>query len=402
MPQAPKKALGRPGKFTPEMLHDILDGMVQPYTGVNAVAKKHKISVQAIFRWQKQSAQDEADGRADSPFLITYLDQEAFFHRHVAFVRAVAIARIDHRIIEAATAPHMEPQFSAQTGNPHWQVDPKIAADALSMSDDMWQLEYGTADSVRNRSDVYMRDVEGKLIQIVKEVPPQPALLIKAAASLLAATYGERVAHTLVVGGVVRIGPTMQPPSKQLAPPPTRQILDVDFTPILDEEKVAEPTNVLMIADEPETVEEYERTFGGKRLVEALLFYAEDKTLLAPVPEIVIVEGSSIHREYQKAGIEVDAVPASQLLAQGYCNDFLLDMATPVERELAVAKFSEPIKNQVPVRALQPPLPPADDEPVTVAKDNRVSQDPFMDVNGEPKSGGFRVDQQQPRRRTVL
>jgi hypothetical protein len=401
MSQAPKKAIGRPGKFTPDMLHDILDAMLKPYSGLNAVAKKHKISVQAIFRWQKMSAQDEADGTADSPFLIDYLDTRSYFHRHMAFVRAVAVARIDHRIVEAATAPHMEPQFSAQTGNPHWQVDPKIAADALSMNDDLWAITYGL-DPVRPRSDVYMRDSEGRLIQIVKEVPPQPALLIKAAASLLSATYGERVAHTHIVGGVVRIGPTMAPAQKQLAPPPTHQILDVDFTPI-EEEKAAEPTNVLMIADEPETVEEYERTFGGKRLVEALLFYAEDKTLLAPVPEIVIVEGSSIHRAYQEAGIEVDAVPASQLLAQGYINDFLIDMATPQERELAEAKRKEPIKNQVPIRALQPPLPPVDDEPVTAAKDNRVSRDPFMNLDGTPKSGGFSVNgAPQPRRRTVI
>jgi hypothetical protein len=390
------RPIGRPSKASPEMLHDILDGMVQPYSGLNKVARKHKISVQAIFRWQKQSAQDEADGVVDSPFLITYLDQEAFFHRHLAFCRAVAVARIDHRIIEAATASHMEPQFSAQTGNPHWQVDPKVAADALSMSDDMWAITYGL-DPVRSRSDVYMRDAEGRLIQIVKEVPPTPSVLIKAASSLLAATYGERVAHTLVVGGVVRVGPTIAPPSKQLAPSPTHQILDVDFTPI-DDEKPAEPTNVLMVADEPESVEEFERTFGGKRLVEAILFYAEDGTLMAPLAEIVIVEGSSIHREYEKAGIEVDTVPASQLLAQGYCNDFLLAMATPQERALALSKLSEPVAR--PVRAWQPP-PPEPDEPAE-EKDNRVSQDPYMDINGNPKPGGFKIGAEQPRRRTVL
>ena len=313
---------GRPPKHTPKMLRAILDAMLKPYTGLDDVAKRYKVSVQAIFRWQKQSAQDEADDIADSPFLIDYLETRSYFHRHMAFVRAVAVARIDHRIIQAATSPHMEPQFSAQTGNPFWQVDPKIAADALSMNDDMWAITYGL-DPVRPRSDVYMRDAEGKLIQVVKEVPPQPALLIKAAASLLSATYGERVAHTHMIGGVVRIGPNMAPEPKRLAPPPTFQVLDADFTPV-EEEKRSEPTNVLMVADEPETVEEYEQTFGGKRLVEAILFYAEDKTLLAPLPEIVIVEGSSIHRTYQEAGIEVDAVPASQLFAQGYVNDFLL------------------------------------------------------------------------------
>ena len=188
--------------------------------------------------------------------------------------------------------------------------------------------------------------------------------------------------------------------TKRLAPPPTFQVLDADFTPIEDE-KPLEPTNILAVAEEPETVEEYERTFGGKRLVEAILFYAEDGTLMAPLPEIVIVEGSSIHRTYQEAGIEVDTVPASQLLAEGYVNDFLLAMATPQERQLAEAKRKEPIKNHAPP---PPPAPsaPDSDEPATV-KDTRVSRDPYMTIDGKPKPGGFRVDGgQQARRRTVL
>ncbi len=397
MPRSPENKNGRPAKHTPKMLRAILDSMLRPYTGLDDVAKRYKVSVQAIFRWQKQSAQDEADGLADSPFLIDYLDTRSYFHRHMAFVRAVAVARIDHRIIEAATSPHREPLFSAQTGVPFWEVDPQIAADAKSMSDDEWAITYGTADGDRDRSDIYKRDASGALIQATREAPPQPALLIKAAASLLAATYGERVAHTHMIGGVVRIGSA--PPPKQLAPPPTFQVLDADFTPV-DDEKPLEPTNILAVAEEPETVEEYERTFGGKRLVEAILFYAEDGTLLAPLPEIVIVEGSSIHRTYQEAGIEVDTVPASQLLAEGYVNDFLLDMATPQERALAEAKRREP---PVYTKPQAPPPPPAPDgeEPATV-KDNRVSRDPFMTVDGKPKPGGFKIGPEQPRRRTVL
>jgi hypothetical protein len=381
------------------MLCAILDAMLRPYTGIEAAAKKYKVSVQAIYQWQKLSAQHEFEERTESPFLIDYLGTHAYYHRHVAFVRAVAVARIDARIIEAATAPHMEPQFSAQTGNPFWQVDARRAADALSLDQDAFELVYGEG---ANKSDIYMRDSEGSLIQVVKEVPAQPALLIKAASSLLASTYGDRVAHTHshLVGGVLRIGPMTDATRKRIAPPPTRQILDADFTPIDDEEPL-EPVNVLAVAEEPETVEEYERTFGGKRLVEAILFYGEDKTLMAPLPEIVIVEGSSVHRAYQEAGIEVDAVPASQMLAQGYCNDFLLDMATPQERKLAEAKRKEP-----PVRTPKPqaPLPaPDDDEPVAAVRDNRVSRDPYMNIDGTPKSGGFSVSgAPQPRRRTVL
>jgi hypothetical protein len=379
------------------MLRAILDAMLKPYTGLEDVAKKYKISVQAIFRWQKLSAQDEFEEKADSPFLIDYLDTRSYFHRHMAFVRAVVIARIDHRIIEAATSPHKEPLFSAQTGIPFWEVDARRAADAKTMDQETFELAYGEGT---DKSDIFKRDADGKLIQCFREVPPQPALLIKAASSLLSSSYGERIAHTHMIGGVLRIGPTTAPAQKQLAPPPSFQVLDVDFTPI-DEEKPLEPTNVLAVAEEPETVEEYERTFGGKRLVEAILFYAEDKTLMAPLPEIVIVKGSSIHRAYQEAGIEVDAVPASQLLAQGYCNDFLLDMATPQERELAEAKRKEP---PVYTPKLQAPSPaPSDDEPVAVARDTRVSRDPFMNIDGTPKSGGFRADGERPvRRRTVL
>lgn len=389
---------GRPPKYSVKMLRSILTAMLKPYTGLDEVAKKYKVSVQAIFAWQKQSARDEADEVADSPFLIEYLGTRSYFHRHMAFVRAVTVARIDHRIIEAATSPHREPLFSAQTGVPFWEVDPQIAADAKSMDDDEWSITYGTADHERDRSDIYKRDASGALIQATREVPPQPALLIKAAASLLSATYGERVAHTHMVGGVIRIGSNIPAP-KQIAPSPAFQVLDADFTPV-DDEKPLEPTNVLMVADEPETVEEYERTFGGKRLVEAILFYAEDKTLLAPLPEIVIVEGSSIHRAYREAGIEVDTVPASQLLAEGYVNDFLLAMATPSERELAEAKRKEPIQH---TPKMLPAATPPDDEPVAVAKDNRVSRDPFMNIDGTPKSGGFRLGEQPaPRRRTVL
>ncbi|MGO9686522.1 MAG: hypothetical protein ACLPTZ_28770 [Beijerinckiaceae bacterium] len=326
---------GQPAKHSPEVLRAILDALLKPYTGLEMVAKAYGISVQAIHLWQKLSAQHEKEGKTDSPFLISYLDQDpAFFHRWVAFVRAVAVNRIDARIIEAATSAHFEPLFNAQTGTPFWEVDPKVAADAKSLCDFDWGLAYDD----RDRADIYKRDENGALIQVTKEVAPSPAILVKAAASLLSQVYGERVAHTVMVGGVVRIGPNMAPAPKQLAPAPTHQVLDADFTPV--DEEHTEPTNVLAVAEPPETVAQFEEVFGGKRLVEAILFFAEDGALLPPLADIVIVEGSSIHRTYVEAGIEVDAVPAAPLIAQGYCNDFLLPLATADE----VARVKTPEK----------------------------------------------------------
>ena len=134
---------GQPIKYNTKLLVEILNAMLKPYTGLDAIAKRHGISVQAIYAWQKLSAQHEAEGKTDSPFLISYLDNVAFFHRHAAFVRAVAVSRIDARIIEAATSSHFEPLFNAQTGQPFWKVDAKVAADAKSMDDFDWDLDYG-------------------------------------------------------------------------------------------------------------------------------------------------------------------------------------------------------------------------------------------------------------------
>ena len=163
-----------------------------------------------------------------------------------------------------------------------------------------------------------------------------------------------------MVGGVVRVGGP-KPAPKQLAPAPTHQTLDADFTPI-DEEQ-GEPANVLAVAEPPETVEEFEETFGGKRLVEAILFYTEDGTLLPPLADIVIVEGSSVHRKYQEAGIEVEAVPAAQLIEWGFCNDFLLALAGPKESALVAdlrAKLKEPIQHHRPSHHVEVGKPDAE------------------------------------------
>jgi hypothetical protein len=79
---------------------------------------------------------------------------------------------------------------------------------------------------------------------------------------------------------------------------------------------------------------EYEQQFGGKRPIEATLFYDADGKLLPPLPEIVIVEGSSIDKAYSDAGIEHRVTSPQSLIAKGYCNPFLLKLATPAESDL--------------------------------------------------------------------
>ena len=64
------------------------------------------------------------------------------------------------------------------------------------------------------------------------------------------------------------------------------------------------------------------------------MFYDADGKLLPPLPEIVIVEGSPIDQAYSDAGIEHGVTSAQSLIAKGYCNPFLLKLATPAESDL--------------------------------------------------------------------
>ena len=231
-------------------------------------------------------AEHEKAGRTDSDFYLDFLGNVSWFHRHWEFCRAVSIAQIDAQVIEAATCPRIEPLFNPQTGSPFSVVDPKIAADAKSMDDDEWAVVYGL-DPVRDRSDIFERDDDGALIQATKEVQPNPAALMFAAKNLLASTYGDTVTHQVQIGGVVRIGSTPAP--AQIAAP-----VDVDFVSLDAKPEAPEQTNVLAVAVRPKSVEEFEETFGGRRLVEAVLFYDEDGRLLPPLDGIVIVQGSSV------------------------------------------------------------------------------------------------------------
>ena len=93
---------------------------------------------------------------------------------------------------------------------------------------------------------------------------------------------------------------------------------------------------MLAVAARPASVEDYERQFGGKRLVEATLFYDADGKLQPPQPDIVIVDDSELDRAYTAAGIPHRVTSAQYLIAQGYCNPFLFKLApwTPAARAI--------------------------------------------------------------------
>ena len=266
------------------------------------------------------------------------------------------------------------------------------------MDDDEWAIVYGL-DPVRDRSDIYKRDDEGALIQAHREVPPNPQLLMKAAASLLSATYGETVTHQVQIGGVLRIGST---PAPQLPPP-----VDVDFINV-DDMQALEQTNVLAVAEPPKSVADFEETFGGRQLVECVYFYDEDGRLLPPLDGIVIIAGSSADRLYNEAGIAHATTPASDLLAQGYCNELLLRMAKPAESALVSdlrAKLKAGVRHPLPTHAVQK-FKPGDEpatEPQPPESDVRNPSPRLFDPRLEhPQAGGSNGEPDRRRRASWL
>lgn len=306
-------------------LTSILDMMVlTPHTGLRTAARKCNVSESSIFGYQQSSASHEREGRTESPYLFEWLGHRTWYHRHIRAARILSIQALDMRLRELAITGTTEPMFVAQTGMPVWEVDPAIASDAMSMSDDEWFLAYGD----RKRSDVFVRDADGKLVQAVKQVPPNPQLLIKACSALIP-EYGERIQHDVNVGGVLRVGAST-PPLKQIEQP----VIDADFNLAIEDKTVQQATNVLAVAERPKSVAEFEERFGGKRLVECVYFYDAENKLQPPIDGVVIVEGSSAHKLYSEAGIEVGTTPASELIAKGYCNEFLLALAPPEQSSL--------------------------------------------------------------------
>jgi hypothetical protein len=178
------------------------------------------------------------------------MDQASYWHRHLILARKLSILRIDERLRDLAVNGTREYLFR-QGGEPTWQVDPQLAADALDPT--RWQMLHGD----RPITDIYKRGPDGELLHAYREVPPNPQLLIKAVSALLPEIYGERVQHDVTVGGVVRLGA----PAAAAKP-----IAEADFTALAETpEQVKPPTNVLAVAARPASVEDYEQTYGGKR-----------------------------------------------------------------------------------------------------------------------------------------
>ena len=294
-------------KHNPDLLVAILNRLVtHPHCEIKSTAREFKISPVTIFNWRAASARDEqADLKEASPFWVMWMDQASYWHRHLILARKLSILRIDERLRDLAVNGTKEFLFR-QGGEPIWQVDPQLAADALDPK--KWQERHGD----RPITDVYKRGPDGELLQAYREVPPNPQLLIKAVSALLPEVYGERVQHDVTVGGV--FGSARRRRRRSRSPRRTSRCWP------RRPEQVKPPANVLAVAARRRASRNTSASSAASVWSRRRCSTMPTASCLPPQPDVIVVEEfrarSRLHRGGYSASRHIGAIPDPTRLLQ--------------------------------------------------------------------------------------
>ncbi len=282
-------------------------------------ARHAGITPVTLFRWLKQSMENPTSHR------LSWLGQMQPFHLHVAAARKLSIVALDHSARDLAINGHSEPRF--HDGKPVWKVDPQVAADAISYSDEDWAEWYAP----RSRTDIYMRDEKGALVQDVVVHPPNPAILVKLLTSLAPSIYGEKSEVNVTHQGSVWI----EGSNTSAARPASIEPHDFDeaFALKTPADQVQRPNNTLALPRPCANSAEFDAKFRKKLLREVILFRDTEGKLLGPLPDDCVVAGTPQQRAFQDAGYEVNAVHPTTLLDEGFENDWLRALAPNYKRK---------------------------------------------------------------------
>ena len=325
-----------------DVRRDVLNRLVLK-PRMKEAARNAGIHPTTLFGWIKQSV------AGDPKMMLTWLGHEAPFHLHVNAARKLNIVALDHAARDLAINGHSEPRY--HDGKPVYKRDPKIEADALSMGDYEWDATYGD----RSRSDTFLRDTNGALVQEVIVHPPNPAILVKLLTSLAPEIYGEKSVVEHHHTGAVWI----EGGASQQAALPTPENFNQDFGLTMPRDEAKRPPNTLAVPRPCANSEEFDKRFRRKLLRNVTLFRDAESKLLPPLPDDVIVAGTVQARAFEDAGIDVQVVRAETLLDEGFENDWLRELApawkpkpkpkpAAMPREEAAARAAEKIAKAIP------------------------------------------------------
>ena len=333
-------------------------------------ARNAGIHPTTLFGWIRKST------AGDPKLVLTWLGHDAPFHKHVVAARRLSVIAIDHVARDLAINGHTEPRF--HQGKPVWRRDPQIEADALALDGDTWKIRYGN----RPRSDTFMRDENGALIQEVVVHPPNPAMLVKLLAKLAPEVYGERSTVEHVHSGFVWIEGSTPPAA---LPVPFHGDFNQDFGLATPREEVRRPTNTLALPRPCANSEEFDKRFRKKLLRIVTLFRDADGKLFPPLPDDVVVAGTLQARAFEDAGIEVQLVRAETLIDEGFENDFLFELAPTHKRKPKPQPQPAPLSKELAAKAQAAKIASAPPGKASARYD-------FENLGrGTPKPGGFKV-----------
>lgn len=352
-------------KITDATWVDILNRVVLK-PRLKPAARAAGIDPSSLFVKIKQSIADP------EAHLLTWLDTRAPFHIHLETARRLAIVELDRAALEMALEGHSQPRYDA-AGRPVWKTDPRAAADALVMDDTTFELVWG-----RPRTDVYLRNADGILIQEQIVTPANGALVAKILSALIPAYREHATVEHHHTGHVWLEGTQTQ------AAAPSRNDSLLGFDAPADRQE--RPTNLLALPRPCANSEEFDKKFRKQLLCEVVLFRDADGKLLPPLPDDVLIVGTAQYRAFLEAGLLDGAkvMTPQAALDEDYENDWLRDLAPD---------YKPKPKPKSPV----PPMPPEEVAQRVAAK---VAEQPgkasarYDAENigyGRPKPGGFRV-----------
>jgi hypothetical protein len=200
--------------YSPENAQRVLDFIVE-HGSIPSAAKSIGASSKLVYIWITQSSEDEKIGVVDSRFIVSWpTEEKQFFHKAALLARRMNAMNYESTLRQQVNEGFQRKLFDS-AGKPLWRCDPKIAADALEMDDFEWEITHGR----RARSDVFMRDADGALIQETVFDVPASALRIHAARSILGGAWNpstEVNQTTKISGGVLVVGARAERPATPL------------------------------------------------------------------------------------------------------------------------------------------------------------------------------------------
>lgn len=328
-----------PNNNASKLTHDLLRSILKLLAlkpRLKAAARGVGIDPSTLFNYIARSQRD------DPELKLSWLGVERQFHEHVNIARKLSIVALDHSARDQAINGWSEPKF--HDGKPVWKIDPQLASDAEDP--EWWKIVHGD----RPITDIFVRDIDGALIQDEVNHPPNPQLLVKMLASLAPDLYGD---HSTVEHHHTHTGHVWVEGQANKQVEHKGDEINEAFQMADKPDAVARPQNVLAVPAQMST-EAYDAKFTNRKLVREVVI-SRDVTgkVERPLPDDIIVEGSYQHRIFKEEFFDIDkqTVTAQSLIEAGYTNDFLFKLV-----------YEQGVKPSAP-KPQAPPKSTLDDDP---------------------------------------